>query len=117
MEERVVVVLEPARWREGFFGGVGGGVEVERERRLDLLTSTIRSFSCDSLLSLLLFPTRNAPAQPQEVARRDGGIVAEEVDDQVAAGGLDEDRHEKKLRGFGEKEVTTESEEALRATA
>ena len=47
-----------------------------------------------SILSLCLprSPT-NAPAQPQEVSRGDRGIVAEEIDHQVAAGGLDEDRH------------------------
>ena len=63
----------------------------ENRRRLDLVLNH-QIVSVVSLPSLSISPP-NAPAQPQEVPRGDRGIVAEEIDDQVAAGRLDEDRH------------------------
>ena len=84
-------------WRVFVFrslGGRGRGLRDER-RRLDLVSlSTIELFPSTLSLSLPQHPT-NAPAQPQEVPRGHRSIVAEEIDDQVAARGLQKDRHRK----------------------
>lgn len=67
----------------------------EKRRQFDLVfpPNHQKMFSVESLPSLSFNLPPNAPAQPQEVPRGDRSIVAEKVDDQVAAGGLDEDRH------------------------